>query len=97
MFVPRLARGEGERGWLSLGAGYTRRVSEATRDVLGFRDGYDHHRARASLRSRLLLPWRLRADGELVFDAEVYDEENLIDALTRREVWVLIVIGVFAG
>lgn len=71
-----------EGAWLSWGGGYTRRDTEASRDLLGFDGAYDHQRWGALGRLHLPLVWRVQGELRLAFDAERYDNENVIDALT---------------
>jgi hypothetical protein len=71
-----------EGAWLSWGGGYTRRDTEAGRDLLGFDGAYDHDRFGALARVHVPLPWLLRADLRAAFDAERYDHANVIDGLT---------------
>ena len=70
-------------GWIAWGGCYLRRDTDATRDELGFAGAYDDDRWRGSLRGAIPLPFQIRARAELVFDAELYANRNVIDALTR--------------
>jgi tetratricopeptide (TPR) repeat protein len=71
-----------EGAWLAWGGGYTRRDTEASRDLLGFDGAYDHDRWGALARVHLPLVWSVRADLRAAFDAERYDHANVIDGLT---------------
>jgi tetratricopeptide (TPR) repeat protein len=70
--------------WLSWGGGYARRDTGASRDELGFASAYDRDRWRGSMRLHVPLPFDVRADAALFYDAELYDHENVIDALSEN-------------
>jgi hypothetical protein len=68
----------------SPGAGrYLRRDTDAQRDDLGFESAYDADLWQGSLRLASVLPFEIRARADLYFDAQLYDNPNLIDALSE--------------
>jgi tetratricopeptide (TPR) repeat protein len=69
--------------WLAWGGRYSRRDTEAGRDELGFEGAYDADLWQGSLRLAGFLPFEVRARAELYFDAHLYDNPNLIDALSE--------------
>lgn len=71
-----------EGGWASWGSVYARRDTEAGRDLLGFGGAYDHHRVGALARLHVPVLWKVDADARAAFDAELYDNRNVVDALT---------------
>jgi tetratricopeptide (TPR) repeat protein len=68
--------------WLSLNVGYSRRDTEASADLLGFDGAYDHDQWGGRARAYIPLPWGVTADALFSFGGELYDNPNIIDALT---------------
>ena len=75
-----------EGSWVAWTGAYTRRDTEAGTDLLGFDGAYDHDRFGALVRLHVPVAWQLDADARLAFDAERYDNANVIDAVTDNGV-----------
>ncbi len=71
-----------EGAWTAWSAGYLRHDTEASTDLLGFDSAYDRDEWSAGLRLHVPLVYAVAADARVGFDAERYDNSNLIDALT---------------
>ncbi len=72
--------------WFASGVGYTRRDTDAERDdLLGFDGAYDHHRWQLLVRAGVELPLSLKLAGDVQFQLEDYDHENLVDLLTDND------------
>jgi tetratricopeptide (TPR) repeat protein len=82
--IPLTLFSERAKTWLSWGGGFARRDTGAGRDELGFASAYDRDRWRGSLRLQVPLWFGVSADASLFYDAELYDNVNVIDALTEN-------------
>ncbi len=71
-----------EGAWTAWGGGYTRFDTEAETDLLGFDGAFDRHEGSAQVRLHVPLVYAVAADLRVGFDAERYDNRNLIDGLT---------------
>jgi hypothetical protein len=74
-----LSLGHESEAWIAWGGSYQHRFTEADRDDFGLHGAYDGDRYRAMLRGGTPLFLGVSARAELAFDAERYDNRNVID------------------
>ena len=79
-----LPLGQERQTWITWGASYQRRITEAGSDSLCCEANYDGDRYRASLRGSTPVLFGVSARAELHFDVERYDNRSVIDGINEN-------------